>query len=107
MDGRSRRRWDVSDSLRQIPGVQHERPVPYLIVLLCCYPFNSAARWRSTYFCTMPVEVLGNAQNTIVRGTLKRARLLRQKAMRSSAVALAPSFSVTKAQGVSPHVSSG
>ena len=38
-----------------------------------------------------------------VRGALKWARCLRQKAMMSSAEASASGFRVTNAQGVSPH----
>src|SRR5262249_35134400 len=62
---------------------------------------------RSTNFWIFPVEVFGSGPNTTVFGTLRRASFSRQKPMISSALASRPGFSVTKAQGVSPHFSSG
>jgi DNA-binding HxlR family transcriptional regulator len=61
---------------------------------------------RRTYFWILPVEVFGRLPNTTVRGHLKWARLERQWLISSSAVAAAPGFSATKAQGVSPQCSS-
>ena len=70
-------------------------------------PHRSRAASRSTNFWILPVDVLGSGPNTIVRGTLKRAMCSRHHATRSSAAALAPGFSATNAQGVSPHFGSG
>src|SRR5207237_452805 len=68
----------------------------------------SLARSRSAYFWILPVEVFGSGPNTTLFGTLKCARLARQKAMISAtATSPASGFSVIKAQGVSPHFSSG
>src|SRR5437588_64021 len=49
---------------------------------------------RSTNFCTLPVEVLGNSPNSTAAGHLKWAICWRQKAMISASVALWPGFRV-------------
>src|SRR5207245_2253899 len=72
-----------------------------------CLPQATFARSRNANFWILPVEVFGSGPNITARGTLKRARWPRQKAMISSAVALASGLRVTKAQGVSPQVGSG
>src|SRR5262249_46181871 len=61
----------------------------------------------SLFFCTLPVDVLGSSAKTTWLGTLKRARRSRHQAMSSSAVAVLPARSSTKAHGRSPHFSSG
>src|SRR5213593_1498842 len=68
---------------------------------------SAFARSRSVYFCTLPVDVVGNGPNWTVRGTAKCGRLSRQNVISSSAVAAVPSRSWTNAHGVSPHFSSG
>lgn len=55
----------------------------------------------------MPVDVFGMGPNTTAFGVLKPDMWLRQNAMMSASLALAPSFSSTKAQGTSPHFGSG
>src|SRR5207249_9173656 len=62
---------------------------------------------RNTNFWILPVEVFGSGPKTTWRGALNRAMRSRQKAMISPGSAAAPSFSVTKAQGVSPQFGSG
>ena len=55
----------------------------------------------------MPVDVLGNSQNTTCFGTLKLARVSLQKSIRSfSLTGLSLTISIN-AQGTSPHLSSG
>ncbi len=51
--------------------------------------------------------VFGISANTTVRGHLNEAKCFLHHCISSSAVALAPGFNSTKAQGVSPHLSSG
>ena len=66
------------------------------------------ARSRSVYFCTLPVEVVGSAPNTTVRGIAKCGRLSRQK--RDQLLGggrRRPAAAATNAHGVSPHFSSG
>src|SRR5207302_9715448 len=65
------------------------------------------ARWRSTNFWILPVEVLGNSVNMTVRGILNLANRSRAKARISLSSVAAPGFSSTKAQGCSPHLGSG
>src|SRR5262249_16873440 len=65
------------------------------------------ARSRRVYFWTLPVEVVGSAPNTTVRGIAKCGRFSRQKAISSSAGAWASGRSGTTAHGVLPHFWSG
>ena len=58
---------------------------------------------RSSNFWILPVEVLGSSPKRTARGTLKPGSSSLQCAMISSAVALQPGLSSTKAQGVSPR----
>ncbi|MNV88218.1 hypothetical protein D3C71_1824030 [compost metagenome] len=53
------------------------------------------------------MEVLGSSPKRTARGTLKPGSSSLQCAMISSAVAVQPALSSTKAQGVSPHLGSG
>lgn len=70
--------------------------------------YDALARWRSTNFWILPVEVLGNGPNTTVLGALKWAMRSRQNSMIScSLTPAAESLRQTKAHGVSPHLSSG
>ena len=55
--------------------------------LQAAQPYTPSARFRSSNFCTFPVEVFGNSPNTTWRGHLKRARCSRQNAINSSPVA--------------------
>ena len=64
---------------------------------------RARARSRKTNFWILPVAVVGSGPNTTDLGALKCASWSRQKAIISSAFALAPSLSCTKAHGVSPH----
>ncbi|MGY3467361.1 hypothetical protein ACVW0I_004232 [Bradyrhizobium sp. LM6.11] len=58
---------------------------------------------RSRNFWIFPVDVFGIGPNITAFGVLKPLICERQKAMISASLALAPSFSSTKAQGTSPH----
>src|SRR5258708_5213143 len=69
--------------------------------------YSSRAWSRSANFWIFPVEVLGSAPKMMVLGTLKWARLARHHSVSSVALAVLPGFSMTKAQGLSPHFSSG
>src|SRR4029079_1240936 len=63
---------------------------------------------RSTNFWILPVAVLGSGPNTIALGALKCAMRSRHHATTSGLATTGGSgFSVTNAQGVSPHLSSG
>src|SRR5689334_14846481 len=62
---------------------------------------------RSRNFWILPVEVFGIGPNTTVLGVLNPDMWLRQYAMISASVALAPCFNSMKAQGTSPHFGSG
>src|SRR2546430_1452617 len=62
---------------------------------------------RSRNFWILPVEVFGSSPKTTARGALNLARWPRQNSMISISEALEPGFNSTKAQGVSPHFSSG
>ena len=50
-------------------------------------PSRARACSRRTYFCILPVLVLGRGPKTTLLGTLKRAMRSRQKAMMSASVA--------------------
>src|SRR5437016_8041860 len=69
--------------------------------------FADPTSLRSMNFWIFPVEVFGIGPNTTAFGVLKPDIWLRQNAMISASVALAPSFNSTKAQGTSPHFLSG
>jgi len=69
--------------------------------------FAEPAWLRSRNFWILPVEVFGIGPNTTTFGVLKPDMCVRQKAMISASVALAPSFNSTNAQGTSPHFGSG
>src|SRR5438094_6936991 len=69
--------------------------------------FADPASLRSRNFWIFPVDVFGIGPNTTAFGVLKPLICERQKAMMSASLALAPSFSSTKAQGTSPHFGSG
>ena len=58
-------------------------------------------------FCTLPVEVLGRGVKMMRLGALKWAICSRQNAISSAWLSTRPYFSFTKAQGTSPHFSSG
>ena len=62
---------------------------------------------RKTDLRIFPVEVFGSSLNTIFFGTLNPASLERQNFITSFSWTEIPDFSTTKAQGVSPHFSSG
>src|SRR5579864_8356352 len=66
-------------------------------------PYSALAISRSRNFWILPVDVFGTSLKTTVFGTLKRARRSRHHAVSSSAVAVCPALSSTKAHGVSPH----
>src|SRR5690606_26523290 len=70
--------------------------------------YRALAMSRSTYFWILPVLVFGSWVKTTVLGTLKPARCSRQKATMSAWVtSWWSALRVMKAQGVSPHFSSG
>src|SRR5689334_19463170 len=69
--------------------------------------FAEPTSLRSRNFWIFPVDVFGIGPNTTAFGILKPLMWVRQKAMISASVALAPSFNSTKAQGTSPHFGSG
>src|SRR4051794_12133734 len=82
------------------PGVR--RDDDYAVIA-----FAESTWLRSRNFWILPVEVFGIVPNTTAFGVLKPDMWPRQNAMISASVALAPSFSSTKAQGTSPHLESG
>src|SRR5947209_3917900 len=69
--------------------------------------FADPTSLRSRNFWILPVDVFGIGPNTTAFGVLKPLICVRQKAMISASLALAPSFNSTKAQGTSPHFGSG
>src|SRR5215216_3626876 len=66
------------------------------------YCFTIAAPPRSTYFCTLPVAVLGSSvRNVTLCGALKCARLLRANSRNASSLVSAPDLNTTNACGAS------
>jgi len=61
----------------------------------------------SSNFCIFPVDVLGNSQKITFFGSLNPANVSLQKSIISFSSADLSLISSTKAQGVSPHFSSG
>src|SRR5262245_2579289 len=89
----------LEHDVTELAGLNHDVPPGA--------PSRRRASSRSVYFWTLPVAVVGSGPKTTVRGTAKWGRLSRQKRISSSSVAFASGRSCTKAQGVSPHFSSG
>ena len=79
----------------------------YLLLIYFKIQVNSLAFFLNSNFWIFPVEVFGNSQNAIFFGILKPANVSLQKSISSfSVVSLSFAFSI-KAQGTSPHFSSG
>ena len=98
-----RRPWHLVDDGRGTRPGERGNAYPFHRSLpIAPRRYSCLARSRSSNFWILPVDVLGSGPNTTLAGALKWASRSRHQAMMPASSAVAPGFSVTKAQGRSP-----
>jgi drug/metabolite transporter (DMT)-like permease len=98
--------WIVArGDLQQLSGLRADGGE--FLVLIAVANYSARAISLSLNFWSLPGQGLGTSTKTTGRGHLNEASRVLHQAMISSCVADCPGFNSTKAQGVSPHFSSG